>query len=126
MSRTKARAPSPSAALTQNSVRQVSSPAATPPTTGPSATAPKTARFIVIAVGRRRSRGQPITSGGTAAISISAVVKPWRTRPAMKTPAVGAQATATEARMKPTTKSTSSRRGRTRVTSWIERTVPKQ
>jgi hypothetical protein len=72
------------------------------------------------------ARAASRSSGGTAAISNRAVVKPWRTRPAMKTPAVGAQAAATEARMNPTTKSTSRRRGRNRVINWIERTVPKQ
>jgi hypothetical protein len=93
---------------------------------GPSATAPKTARFIVIAVGRIRRFGQPITSGGTAAISIIEVVSPCTTRPAMKTPALGAQAAATEARTKATINASRTRRGRSLVISWIESTVPKQ
>ena len=91
----------PIPATIQNSGRQSIAPAWTPPITGPIATAPKMQRFITNAVIGIFEVGQPMTSGGTAAISIRLVHRPWTTWPAMKNPAVGALAASTE----PTTNS---------------------
>lgn len=73
-----------------------------------------------------RAFGQPITSGGTAPISIRLVVRPWTTRPAMKTPLSGAQAASTEPSTKSDAKTTSSRRAGSRWISCTAATVPKQ
>jgi len=64
--------------------------------TGPSATAPNTHRFIVAPVQGIFEGGRPITSGGTAAISIRLVVRPCRMCPAMNRPGVTASAANTE------------------------------
>ncbi len=71
-------------------------PAWTPPITGPAATAPKMQRFMTKPVQGIFDGGHPITSGGTAAISIRLVVRPWMTWPAMKKPGVKASAVSTD------------------------------
>lgn len=68
--------------------------------------APKIARFILTAVGRRRTTSQPTISGGTAAIA--------------------AQAAGTEAATKSAAKTSSTRRAGNRCSSCTARTVPKQ
>jgi hypothetical protein len=84
-------------AMIQNSVRQPPPPACAPPTIGPRATAPKMHMFIVIAVHLSFDAGQPVTSAGTAAISIRLVHRPCMTRPAMNNPGVHAVAASAEA-----------------------------
>lgn len=86
----------PTPATIQNSGRHAPAPACTPPTTGPAATAPNTHRFMTTPVHGIFDGGQPVTSGGTAAISIKLVVSPCNTWPAIKSPGVGASAASTE------------------------------
>ena len=83
-------------ATTQNSGRQPFAWAWTPPTSGPSATAPKMQTFRIIAVQRNLDTGKPRASGGTAAISGRLVQSPWSACPAMKNPTLGADAANTE------------------------------
>ena len=58
--------------------------------------------FITTAVRGSLAVGQPSTSGGTAAMSMSPVVRPWTMRPATYAAGTGAHAASTD----PTTKST--------------------
>ncbi len=90
------------------------------------ATAPKMPRFITTAVLVIFSLGQPITSGGTAAISISPVVSPWAIRPAMKKPGAGDQAVSTEPTRKSDANSSSSLRTGSRMVSCTASTVPNE
>ena len=70
-------------ATTKNRGRQASACAWMPPTVGPSATAPKMHRFMITAVSRNLAVPKPSASGGTAAISIRLVHRPWSTWPPM-------------------------------------------
>jgi hypothetical protein len=88
--------PTPIAVIAQKSGCHHLAPAATPPITGPSATAPKIPRFITTPVVGIRRAGQPITSGGTAAISSIPVVRPCAMRPATNQLAAGDHAASTD------------------------------
>ena len=70
-------------AMTQNSGRQASACACSPPMAGPSATAPKMHMLMITAVERNFSTPKPSASGGTAAISSRLVQRPCSTWPAM-------------------------------------------
>ncbi len=84
------------AATIQNSGRQACDSACRPPMNGPRATAPKMHMFMITAVVRSLSRGYPIASGGTAAISSMLVVSPCRMWPAMYMAASWAEAARTD------------------------------
>ncbi len=90
------------AATIQNSGRQAFDSACTPPMNGPRATAPKTHMFMITAVWRSFWRGNPMVSGGAAAISSMLVARPCRTWPQTNMPPFCADAAITE----PTTSST--------------------
>ena len=79
-------------ATTQNSGRQACDPACSPPMNGPRATAPKMHMFMITAVVRKRARGKPMASGGTAAMSSMLVAIPCRMWPAKYMPAFCAEA----------------------------------
>jgi hypothetical protein len=84
------------AATTQNRGRQACALASRPPTSGPSATAPKIHMLMITAVSRRRSSPKPSANGGTAAMSRRLVHSPWSTWPVMNMAGSCAVASSTE------------------------------
>src|SRR6185312_3801812 len=83
-------------ATTQNSGRQAWNDAWAPPISGPAATAPKMHMSKIVTVQRSLSAGYPKNSGGAAATSSRAVLKPCSTCPAMNIAGPVAAAASTE------------------------------
>ena len=103
MSRTNSSATAATAATPQNSGRQLPVEACSSPTVGPIATAPKMHTFMITAVQGIFRTGHPVTSGGTAAMSIRLVHSPSAMNAPMNTAPFGDHAASTAAARKAVT-----------------------
>ena len=97
MSNDNSRASAATPATAQNSSRQCPALSCMAPRVGPTATAPKMHRFMIMPVTGIFFAGQRVTSGGTAAMSIRLVHSPCTMKAPTNTAPVGAQAASTDA-----------------------------